>query len=56
MADLLGGDHEFVKMPNTHGSTSVCVLTQKTEENRKTVEKRILVVFRDHKYDDFGEK
>ena len=55
MADLLGGDHVFVKMPNTHGSTSVC-FDPKNWGKQKTVEKRILVVFRDHKYDDFGEK
>ena len=39
MADLLGGTHVFVKMPNTHGSTSVC-FEPKNWEKRKNCGKK----------------
>ena len=53
MADLFG--HVFVKMPQTQGFTSV-FSTQKLRKNGKAMKKRILIVFWDHKNDDFVEK
>ena len=53
MADLFG--HVFVKMLQTQGFTSV-FSTQKLRKNGKAMKKRILIVFWDHKNDDFVEK
>ena len=55
MADLFGGTPVFVKLPRTHGFTSV-FLNQKTAKNGKAVKKRIGGLFWVHKNDDFGEK